>query len=489
MLGRRFFKHSAVYGATNILSRGISLLLLPFYTRVLSPSDYGIIDILAVFATLVYLTVALEISQGVARYFTDSKDSGEKIAYASTALWFSATVYTLFTLIVFASSAKLVQWILESQEHEPIFQIAVLSIWGRGIFYLAQNQIRWQLQPKLYAISSIFFTLVSTGMTVLLVLGLRLGVIGVFYGQLTGNFAGAAMALYFTRHSYRLVFDWAKWREMLQFSIPLVPSSIAVFFAAYVDRIAIKTLMSMTDLGLYGIGFRLASVVSLLMVGFRGALTPLVLTHHRDPDMPAELAKIFRYFLALAMVSFLGLSVFAREILSIFARQEYYSASVLLPFLVPAVWLSGMYIFAPGLAIAKKTKVLGLITCMSAGINAVLNFLLIPYLGVVGAAVATLVGAFSGFAALMAVSQRLYPVPHWKNITLSVFFMVGLVVVNELMSENSYLGSETFLMVPLKSAILVCGMIFVSWAMFGCREIGAVVSKIKFVHRRDAVAR
>src|SRR5205814_2027610 len=112
---RRFFKDSAIYGVSSIITRGIAFLLLPFYTRVLSPTDYGIVDLLTIFAALVNLTVALEISQGLARYFTDAETEPEKIEYASTALWFTIGAYTLFAIAAYATTPFIAPWILESQ--------------------------------------------------------------------------------------------------------------------------------------------------------------------------------------------------------------------------------------------------------------------------------------------------------------------------------------------------------------------------------------
>ena len=477
---RQFFKDSTVYAAGNIISRGISLLLLPFYTRVFSPADYGIIDILTVFATLVNVTIALEISQGVARYFPDATTQAEKIAYASTALWFTVGMYTLFVVVAYIATPVLTPWLLQGQGHEALLRVVILSLWGNGIFYLAQNQLRWQLQSTLYAIANLTFTLATISMTILFVLGLHLGILGFFYGQLVGSMLGAILALYFARHSYRFVFDRAKQTDMLRFSIPLVPSSIAVFIAAYMDRIAIQKLMSMADVGLFGVGYRLASVISLVMVGFQGALIPLVLTHYREPGTPAELARIFRYFLALALLIFLGLSVFSREILALFTTPDCYAASDVLPLLVPAVLLSGMYIFAPGLTITKNTKAFGIVNLMAALLNVILNFALIPYLGITGAALATLTSAFGAFAALMIKSQKVYLVPHnWKRIIGSLLPIVVLVGGNEVISRSTQLVSAPFVLWPLKSVIVLCGVALVSCILIGQQEVRAVVRRLK----------
>jgi O-antigen/teichoic acid export membrane protein len=429
--------------------------------------DYGIIDILTIFMTLINLTLALEISQAVARFFPDAKTDEAKVAYASTALWFTVGVYTLFVIVAYLVSKPFSEWLLESSTRVEIFQIAILSIWGNGLFYLIQNQLRWQLQSLSYAIASFVFTLVSITMSILFVLIFKWGVIGVIYGQLIGSLVGAILAFYFARHSYRFVFDWTRCKEMLQFSIVLVPSSVGVFITLYIDRIAIKELMSITDVGLFGVGYRLASVIGLLMIGIQGALTPLVYTHYREPNTPGEIARIFRYFISLALLLYLVLSLFAREILVIFTTPEYYPAAIVVPLLVPAVLLSGMYVFAPGLNIAKKTGIIAIINIISAVLNTVLNFVFIPIFGIQGAALSTLLSAMVTFAAYLGYGQKFYFVPHlWARLGAAVLSVGIIFLVGSQLDLSWWLGS-----IIKVALICLAGGVFI-W--LGLVEVGAI---------------
>jgi len=213
------------------------------------------------------------------------------------------------------------------------------------------------------------------------------------------------------------VFSVQKLREMLSFSLPLVPSSIAVYLALYVDRIAINELMTLGDVGIYGVGARIASVVALLMMGFQGALTPLVLQNYSNPSTPVELARIFRYFCAFALPFVLLLGLFSHELVWLFATPDYYGAREVIPILGLSTLIAGMYVFAPGLFIRRKTWVFAMINTLAALANLGLNVVLIPLAGIVGASFSTLTTAIVGFASFLALSQSLYPVPHdWVRI-------------------------------------------------------------------------
>lgn len=424
---RAFVKDSVIYAIPTFITRGLSLLLVPLYTRVLSPADYGSLDLLMVFASLVNLTVAMEVSQGVARFYASEQDSARKVAYASSALWFTIGSYTLFAILASCFSGTLASWIMGREGLGAPFQVGVAYIWLHGIFCLMQNQFRWELRSKHYAAVSLLVSLITASVAVWLTYGLRWGLKGLLWGMVIGVAAGVVFGIWHLRQSFGFVFDKKRLKEMLFFSAPLVPSGIAVFISTYIDRMMINHYLTVDDVGLYGIGFRLSGVVNLVMVGFRGALTPLVYTYHRETDTPLQLARIFRVFLAFALLLYLCLTLFSYDILVLMTTPKYYSASQVVMFLVPAILLSQMYIFAPGIGIAKKTHLIFWINICGATLNVFLNWWLIPFWGIRGAALATLVGSSCVFGAYMVFSQRLYSIPHdWRRILIALILIVSL---------------------------------------------------------------
>jgi O-antigen/teichoic acid export membrane protein len=157
----------------------------------------------------------------------------------------------------------------------------------------------------------------------------------------------------------------------------------------------------------------------------------------------------------------LGLAMFADEIIAVFTTPEFYPGAIVVPILAPALILSGMYVLAPGLAIAKRTGSIALISIGGATLNTVLNLLLIPILGISGAALATLIGAASMFAAYMIISQRLYPVPHaWTPLALATTGTVGVFVVTQRFEGG-----------PLELLAEVLGLLAGAAILIGCRLI------------------
>lgn len=409
---KRFFKDSFVYGASGIITRGISLVLVPFYTRVFTPGDYGIIDLLGVVSAIVSSVFPLEITQAIARFYPDCKNADDARQYASTALYYTVISFGLFLLFAELFAPQLTAMVFAGAVAESTFRVAAFGIATNGLFYFVQNQLRWRLEPSKHAICSMVFSALAVGGTVIFVLVFHTGVVGVFWSQVIAGTAGSLLAWYFGRTSYMFSFRMEKFKEMLAFSLPIVPSSMGIFALTYADRISITSIMTLTDLGIFGIGYRIASGVGLLMVGFQGAITPLIYSKYREANTPAEIARIFRYFSFLALLVAVSSSIFGREILIVLTTPGFYSAAAVVPFLVVATFFSAMHVFAPGLGIKKHTKYIAVINLIGAVMNVGLNLVLVPALGILGAATSTMISAMGVFAAFMHFSQRFYFVPH-----------------------------------------------------------------------------
>lgn len=445
---RAFFKDSVVYGFSLVLTQGISVIIVPVYTRLLSPEEYGIIDIILITTTLVNLIVVFEITQGFARYYADAETEAEKRSYASTTLWFSVCGYSLFVILALVFSKPLTVLFLNHPKWESVFQTAVVAISLFGLFQILQNQLRWQLKPLLFATSSIIYIVITTSLTLLLLFKFETGVTAVFYGQIVGSILAGGTSWFFARDYYHLLFSWARCRTMLLFSLPLVPSSISVFISNYADRIALKSLMGMNEVGIYGVGFRFATVTNLLMVGIQGALTPLIYQNYRKSSTPDEIAKIFNYFLVGTIPIYLGISLFSKEVVWLLTTPQYYAAWSVIPFLAFSCIAARAYIFMPGLSIEKKTLSIALINVSGAVLNIILNFSLIPYMGLTGAALATAVSSFQIIFSYAVLSQRLYPIPfRWLRTVLSLSTVLLAVVISSvfLSQSNSLMISEVII--------------------------------------------
>lgn len=419
---KKFMKDSVIYAIPTFISGGLGFFLLPLYTRVLSPADYGSLDLFTIFGSIAQYVIALEVSQGLGRFYTDEGDLKRKVLFASSAFWFTLVCYSLFAVLMLLNTNTLSIFIMGQKGMEVAFQIGIIYIWSNGLFILIQNQFRWELRSVNYAIVSLLMSFVTAVTSVWFAYVMEWGLEGLLIGMVAGSFAGTSLGIWWLRKTFRFCFNRALLQEMLIFSMPLVISSLAVWFSTYIDRIMINHYLSIDEVGLYSVGFRIAFIAGILIVGFRGALTPLIYLHYREVETPKHVANIFRLFIFCTLLVFLVMSLFALDIVKLLTTEKFYGGSVVVVYLVPAIILMNMYIFAPGAGIAKKTHYIMWINISGAIINLCLNALLIPPLGIVGAGLATMISSMCLFAMYMIISQKLYHVPHyWASIGLGVF--------------------------------------------------------------------
>jgi O-antigen/teichoic acid export membrane protein len=444
-----------VYAVAALLSQGIGLLLFPFLAHHFSPGEYGIIDILTLVGILTNLSIALEVNQGLGRHFVEASEH-ERVDYASTALLFTVGAYTLFAAIALPLATPLTHVLLAPGVDPWITRVAIVWIWVAGIVYLAQDQLRWRMRPHAYGLVTVTTATVTAATTVVLVFGFGVGVIGAIIGQLAGALAAMLALIFLSRRAYELRFDRRKLGIMLAFSLPLVPSSIGVFLNGFADRLVLQHTRSLTDVGIYGVAFRIATVVTLLLAGFQGAATPLILAGHEDPTTPGELARIFRLFSAGALIAFLVVSLFADTEVHVLASSAYARADTLVPYLFMSALLFGVYIFAPGLTIVKRTGTFALISVSAGVLNLGLALALVPSLGIPGAGIATVASSTWFFVLTMHFSQRHYAVGHdWMRLGAALAVALGLLVLGRAVISTG--GAHALAVWPLVAkAILSC---------------------------------
>jgi O-antigen/teichoic acid export membrane protein len=433
-----------------------------------------------------FLTTALplEISQAVGRFYTDSRIEGERRAIASTGLWFTLAVFSIFAMIPLLSAPDVSRWMLASENGSSIIRIAAVGLVCQGLFYLTMEQLRWRIKPELHAFTGITSTLVLIGVTAVLILGFHTGVIGVFIGQLVGNSVGVTMAVWFGRSSYAFKFDRSWLRKMLAYAAPLVPSTAALVVASMVDRIAIRTFMSLASLGIYGIANRFGTVIALVMIGVNGAFMPLVLRHHSDRTTPAAIADIFRYFVYLGTIVFLGMSLFSGWILQVIATPAFYGADSIVPVVILVGAFSSMWVFAPGLVLAKRTRVIAAVNIAAAILNTGLVFLLVPVVGLLGAAMGTAISFFAAFVALMVMSQREYPAPHqWLRLGTAFTLAVAAVIAQRAILHPTPSGENAYTFL-FEGALFVVAGFLVSFLLLDRREIGELVRRTRLIGAR-----
>lgn len=460
-------RDSIVYGVASVLTKGLAIFLLPIYTRVLSPADYGAFELLITLGSLANLVVALEITQGLSRYWSEISEPSKRTRLASTCLSFTIIMYMIFLIVGLLGAQQFSILLLGDSRYLLEYKLGISYIAINGVYYLMMNQLRCEMRSKSYALAGVTYALLMLVFTIIYCIWLNLGMVGVMLGQLTAVVFASLLCLWLLRNTFFFQFDIGMLCDMLRFSAPLVPAGLAVFISLYINRFALNHFGSLEDVGHFGLGSRIAGMASLLIMGVQAALTPLVYQHYREPETPGQIARLFSWFMSLALVGCLFLSLFARELLLLFSTSDFMVAAALVGVLAPSLLLSQLYIFAPGIAIQKKTHWQLGVTLISAVVSVVANWFLVPIWGIWGAALATLMSSLVFFLCWLYLSQLLYRIPYvWRSLVPACLMFISLAVagsmLDNLMIHVAFILSFKFIfLIALVGCVVAFGLL--SW--------------------------
>jgi len=428
---KSLLKDTSLYASSNVVARGFSLITVPIFTRILSPSDYGALDILTYLALFIPLLFGLALDQAVSRFYIDSECDLRKKQIASTVIIYYIVILFIVVVMAFPFSDYIAQNWLNGQVGRRTMNMVFIFIWIKSVYYAANNQLKWRFESKKFAVCNIGNVILSTILTIIFIVFFRWSIFGLFLGQSISQAIFSIISLYLGRSSYIFNFDWTTFKEMIRYSLPLMPATIAFFAMQYADRVALKELVGLAEVGIYGIGARLASIIQLILMGFQGAWHPLVIKYYRKPDIQKRFVKVFHYFIFVTAFTLLSLSLFGKEILVFFTPSTFSKGYIVVSLLIGSLVMASIAnYFTYGILIEKKTKIKAYINLFGIAINIFLNILFIKLFGLIGAALATFLSFFIIATIGMTISQKLYYVPYnWGKIitTLSISFGLSLI--------------------------------------------------------------
>jgi len=456
-------KQSAIYTLPGIAGQIIGIILVPIYTRIFVPTDYGIMAGVALAIPIVTLLLALGGESAIARYYLDTRDERDRKLTASTALYSLGLLnFLVIAVAVLFFSEEISQLVLEDRQYSTYFIVALAAI-PFGICYrLALGILRYKFQATRRTIISIAHMLVNIGLTIYFVVFLRIGIVGVYLATLITQVVFSSVVLLMVRRNYALVFSFKRLKELLAFGVPLVPAAMMIYIFHFADRYMLIRMASLEELGLYSVGVTIASVIVILTGGFRVAWMPIVYSSFREEESKQFYARIFDYFWSLIFLGAIGISLFSKEILFVLTPPTYLSAYTVVPIVVlGVVFFNAMQFFTFGISISKKTQYRLYLGIIAAALNVGLNFLLIPRYGMVGAAIATLISSTIYAVSSFLVSQKLY----YVGYDLKAFFRIFIVTAGIISAGYLFFSDITVVNIFIKIALV--GVFIASVYLFG----------------------
>ena len=397
-----------------MLNTAIPFLLIPILTRYLSPSEYGIVGFFMIILTGFSMISALGVEGAATRKYYDQNLTPTDLAdFVGSCMWIIILTCSVLLLIAFAVKKNTDLF----QSLDLIWILASVFAGSCGmVMQLALGQAQVRERALLFALIQLAAGLSNLGISLALVVSLRLGAEGRMLGILISFvlLSGFSLLIMMRNGWIRMSLRSDFMREALQFGIPLIPHSTALFVLAMADRYLIGRFLSFEKLGIYVLAMQLAAVFSIFFNAFHNAFTPWLFSQLKNND-PAIKQNIviftYSYYVCFLLVGILA-SYIAPSAIVLVAGDEYSSASTIISWLIFSQIFTGYYLMLVGYILyEKKTRLLSAITVFSAALNIFLVLILIDGYGLEGVALASMVAMGVRFALVWLASIKTHPMP------------------------------------------------------------------------------
>jgi O-antigen/teichoic acid export membrane protein len=416
-------KHTSIYGMGGMATKVIGFFLLPLYTHYLTPADYGVLGLLYITMRVLDIVVIQGLTTSIFRaYSFDYKGDPDNQADAvCTAYYYSIASAILFFGGMVVLSGPINDLIFKNANWAHLIRLMLLA----GIFRATQNIPRQIMRAhrKSVAYSTIQLAdmVAAALLNILFIVVMKKGLAGIVYSEVIRE--GLLMIVFYfpVRRYLSKRFSRAKLHEMLAFGLPKVPGGLSFLVLSASDRYFLEHYSTATELGLYSVGYRLATLISDFAINPFIQTWPTMyfpLCKDSKDEGKEVLGRFLTYF--TVVVGFMGLAicVFVQPLLHIMADPKFHGADRVVPLVVAALLFSGLYrVITVGVNIRKKNYWLPIMVGGAAVVNIIFNALLIPRWGMMGAAWATVIAYAVMCIASYYVDEHYFPIRYeWGRI-------------------------------------------------------------------------
>jgi O-antigen/teichoic acid export membrane protein len=435
---KRLATTGAAYTASSVISKLIAAALLPLYTQHLTRADYGAAEVLLASVVALSIFVRLGIIEALLRFYYRFADDRERNAVVRSSFAFLLLSTSAGALLAVPFAGPLSEFLLDRRDSE-LALIAIAGLWLFTNYELLMALFRLDERAGAYFGASVANVLLTIALTVWLVVVEDQGA----RGLLLGNFGGTAAILVALAwvHRARLALrpDPRLLSPMLRFGLPTMPAELSLYALNFIDRIMLVRFVGLAEAGLYSLAVKFSQVVTVVVRAFNLAWPPLAYSIREDEQAKRVYALIVTYFLLIAAVLVLALSLEARWVARALAAPAFFESYKAVPLVSTGVTLYALYlVLVVVVGRVGRTEFNFPVTAAATLANAALNLALVPPYGLVGAGIA-LVGSYVVILVLMyAVVRRLFPVPfQWGRLARIVVIAAALFAAGELTLPTS----------------------------------------------------
>jgi O-antigen/teichoic acid export membrane protein len=412
-------KDTAIYGISTIVGRFLGFLLVPFYTHFISRGDMGIYA--NIYAYLAFLNIVYIYGMDAAfmKYSSLAAPEHKKETF-STAYLFVVLSTIVLTALMYALRMPFASLMEVPSLYRRLIYYVIFILLFDTLALIPFANLRLERRAKKFAVIKLVNILLNLGLNLLFFITFHMGIEAIFAANLIAS-AVTFLALV-PEIRARLCFriQGSQLRRMLRFGFPYLPASLASMMVQVIDRPIVLALTDADTLGLYQTGHKLGIFMMLVVSMFQYAWQPFFLNNALEKNAKEMFATIMTLFVLVASVLWAVVSLFIDSIAGLeFAagrtliEGNFLPGLVVVPVILLAYLFNGIYVnLQAGVYIEEKTKYFPLVTGAGALVNVAANLLLIPRLGIMGAALAVLASYAAMAVSLFLITRRIYPVAY-----------------------------------------------------------------------------
>ncbi|MDT0642141.1 oligosaccharide flippase family protein [Zunongwangia sp. F363] len=468
---KKLFQHTFLYGLATVLPRMLNFILVPLYTDVLPMEEYGEISVIFAYFVLFNVILAYGMETAFFRYYNKSENRESVLSTSALSL--------LGTSVLFLALAFLVRSYISDLINIPLkyINLAIWILFLDALVIIPFSWLRATEKPLKYAVIKILNVAINLGLNVFFLIYLEdlaressifasiyrpdFEISYVFISNLVASAVTLVLMLsFYLNISFK--FNKLLWKKMLAYAVPVLIAGIAFSINEVFDRIILDRMLpadiAKAKIGAYSACYKLALFMTLFSTAFRLGIEPFFFSHASSKNAPKTYAQITNYFTIFGSIILIAVLVFSDLLKRLLIQNsEYWEAMKILPLILLANLFLGIYHnLSVWYKITDRTKFGGFISIGGAIVTILLNVLLIPGIGYMGSAIATL----AAYGVMMFLSyfygRKYYPIPYNLKKTL------GLLCLSILLSSVSFYIFPGNYLVGIPLLILFIGIVYFS---------------------------
>lgn len=469
---KKLASQTAVYGLSSIVGRLLNYLLIPIYTNVFLPAEYGVVTELYSYVSFFAVLMTYGMETAFFRYI--QKESLEPKKVYATSLISIVSTACLFLIIGYIFIEQIAGW-LKYQDHVWYILCFMFIIAIDAITAIPFAKLRSENKALKFATIRLVNIFVNIALNLFFILLCPIwfkknpDLVAHFYNPEIGvgyifisNLIASIITVLLLLPQFKIKFDFDKklWNELIRYALPLLVVGLAGMINETADRIMLKYLLPsgtdvMAETGIYGACYKISIIMTIFIQTFRYAAEPFFFSHAKNKGAEQLYADVMKYFVIACAAIFL-ITLLYIDIVKFFVGKNYWAGLPIVPILLLANWFLGIYFnLTVWYKLTNKTGYGAGISIFGALLTIVFNVLLIPHLGYYGAAWTTLIC----YASMMIMSfyqgQKHFPINYdLKKILGYIFFSIAL-----------YLLSKPFVDLALSLKLIINSGLFLVFLM------------------------